>query len=392
LAVAPGVTLRLTGAELDAPLMALASGVSILGASFLLLWACDAAQADVSQALAVAVVALVAVLPEYAVDMYFTWHAGQDPAGDYAHYAIANMTGANRLLIGVAWGAVALLFWLRTRKAVTVEKPQRLELGFLGAATAYAFVIPIKGNLAWYDGLVFLTLFVWYMIVAARRSVTVCEIDGPAMLLVRMPKLKRRLAVIGLFLLASLAILACAKPFCEGLVGTGTKYDIPKFLLVQWLAPIASEAPEFTVALVFAWRGSASLAMGSLISSKVNQWTLLVGMIPGVYALSSGSLAHPLPMLDLQLQEILLTAAQSLLAVVMLASLRFSVCSALLLFTLFAGQFVIPELVAAVPPLAERFSPSAVHPFFSALYIALAAGFFLRRPRAVLEMIHGMHR
>ena len=89
---------------------------------------------------------------------------------------------------------------------------------------------------------------------------------------------------------------------------------------------------------------------------------------------------------------ILLTAAQSLLAVVMLASLRFSVCSALLLFTLFAGQFVIPELVAAVPPLAERFSPSAVHPFFSALYIALAAGFFLRRPRAVLEMIHGMHR
>ena len=52
------------------------AGVAIFGAAFLLVWACDAAQADVSQALSLAVVALIAVLPEYAVDMYFTWQAG----------------------------------------------------------------------------------------------------------------------------------------------------------------------------------------------------------------------------------------------------------------------------------------------------------------------------
>jgi len=391
-AVLPGIVVRLAGVPLDPPLAALLSGTSILGASFLLLWACDAAQADVSQALAIAVVALIAVLPEYAVDMYFTWQAGKEPAGEvhYARYAIANMTGANRLLIGVAWGAVAFLFWLRRRQAVVIEKPQRMELGFLALATAYAFVIPIKGTLAWYDGVVFLGLYAWYMILAVRRPITECEIDGPAMLLVRMPSRRRRLAVVALFLTAAVAILANAEPFCEGLVETGRILHINEFLLVQWLAPIASEAPEFTVALLFAWRGRASLAMGSLISSKVNQWTLLVGMIPGVFALSSGSLAHPMPMGRFQMDEIMLTAAQSLLAVVMLASLRFSVWNALLLFTLFMGQLVMPVIVAAIPPLAAAVPADMVHPFFSGMYFALALILFLRRPRAVSDIVRGL--
>ena len=83
-------------------LVAVCSGIAVLGASFLLLWACDAAQEDISQTLALAIVALIAVLPEYAVDMYITWQAGRHPA--YAPLAIANMTGANRLIIGVGVG------------------------------------------------------------------------------------------------------------------------------------------------------------------------------------------------------------------------------------------------------------------------------------------------
>jgi cation:H+ antiporter len=117
----PGIVLRLAGIHWPPAAMALVSGVAILGASFLLLWACDAAQADISQSLALAVVALVAVLPEYAVDMYFTWEAGKHPEGDYAHYAVANMTGANRLLIGVAWGLIVLIYWLRFGRTVRLE-------------------------------------------------------------------------------------------------------------------------------------------------------------------------------------------------------------------------------------------------------------------------------
>lgn len=140
---------------------ALLAGTSIMGASFLLLWACDAAQAEISQALALAAVALIAVLPEYSVDMYFTWQAGKNPGGAYAHYAIANMTGANRLLIGVAWGLIVAVYWFRFGRDVQLEEERRTELLFLGFATAYAFAIPLKGTLAWYDGVVFIGLYIW---------------------------------------------------------------------------------------------------------------------------------------------------------------------------------------------------------------------------------------
>lgn len=363
--------------------MALAAGMAILGASFLLLWACDAAQAEISQALALAVVALIAVLPEYSVDMYFTWQAGKFPASSYAHYAIANMTGANRLLIGVAWAAIAGISWLRFRRPVALEASRSTELVFLGAATIYALLIPIKGTLTWFDGLVFLALYVMYIALAARRACEECEVEGPAECIARLPKKQRRIATLALFLFAGGVILANASIFCEGLVDTGKLFHINEFLLVQWLAPIASEAPEFTVALVFAWRGQAGLALGSLLSAKLNQWTLLVGMIPGVFAISHGSLAHPIPMGQFQMAEILLTAAQSLLGLMLLAGLRLTWGGALLLFGLFTGQLILPEVVTAHPQFLFGLSPQQIHPIFSLLYVTSAAALFAQNPRHV---------
>lgn len=388
----PGLIVRAADLHLQPPLMAMLSGLAILGASFILLWACDAAQTEVSQALALAVVALIAVLPEYSVDMYFTWQAGKNPTGDYAHYAIANMTGANRLLIGVAWPLIAALFWFRFRRDVKLEQDRRTELFFLGLATVYAFLIPLKGSLAWYDGLVFLGIYVWYLVIAARRPSEGAEPEGPAEVLARLPRSKRRLAILSTFVFAGCVIVANAEPFCEGLIGTGKVLHISEFLLVQWLAPIASEAPEFTVALVFAWRGQAGLALGSLLSAKLNQWTLLVGTIPGVFALSHGSLAHPLPMGNGQMSELLLTAAQSLLAVVLLASLRLSIGGAILLFGLFVGQFILPVFSPIFPGLAFGLGARQIHPVFSMVYLAVAAALFLQRPRLVLNLIRGWSR
>ena len=76
---------------------------------------------DISQSLALAFLALISILPEYAVDMYFAWQAGKNP--EYMGYATANMTGANRLLIGLGWSAVVLLYWARSRKrSVTLDR------------------------------------------------------------------------------------------------------------------------------------------------------------------------------------------------------------------------------------------------------------------------------
>ena len=92
IATIPGVVLRFLGYDphhVQYPvIMALITAVAIFSASFILTWACEVMQIDIPQAVAVALVALIAVLPEYAVDMYFTWMAGQDPQGKYVHYAV----------------------------------------------------------------------------------------------------------------------------------------------------------------------------------------------------------------------------------------------------------------------------------------------------------------
>jgi len=236
----PGILLRFLHLDLSPPTLAALAGGSILGAAFLLMWACDVAQEEIPQTLALAVVALIAVLPEYAVDMYFTWQAGQNPESGYAQYAIANMTGANRLIIGVAWAAIVSLFWLRTRRSVVLEEERRTELLFLGLATLYAFVIPIKGSLAWYDGMIFVAMYAWYIYIASRRPCAECEFHGPAELIARLPRTGRRAVTVGLFAFAALVILACAGPFSENLVASGQILGVDEFLLVQWLAPISS--------------------------------------------------------------------------------------------------------------------------------------------------------
>ena len=90
---------------------------------------------------------------------------------------------------------------------------------------------------------------------------------------------------------------------------------------MQLVAPLASEAPELLIAGLFAWRLNTNAGFGALVSSKVNQWTLLVGTLPIVFAISSQSL-HGLPIDAVQRDEIWVTAAQSAFAVAVLANRR----------------------------------------------------------------------
>jgi cation:H+ antiporter len=142
---------------------------------------------------------------------------------------------------------------------------------------------------------------------------------------------------------AAVIVLLVAKSFATALVATGTQVGIDEFLLVQWLAPLASEAPEFVVVAIFAWRAAADAALGTVVSSKVNQWTLLVGMLPLVYSVAMGGISN-LPLDGRQEQEILLTAAQSVFAIALLLDRRLSLIGASLLFGLFAVQFVFPDI------------------------------------------------
>jgi cation:H+ antiporter len=367
-ATVPAIVLRLTGSHLLPPLQALAFGGAVLGAAFLLSWAAEVAQLEISQALALSILALIAVLPEYAVDLYFTWSAASRP--EYGAYAAANMTGANRLLIGVAWPFVFLLFWLKSRKSVLpLEPAHRVELSFLGLATLYAFLIPLRGTFALLDTLVLLPLFAWYAWRVSQAHVVEPELIGPAELVGRLPRGWRRAATLGMFIFAGVVIFASAEPFAESLVATGETLGLDRFLLIQWLAPLASEAPEFIVAGLLAWRGQATAAFGALISSKINQWSLLVGMIPLVYSIASGA-PSSLHLDYHQTQELWLTAAQSLYAMGIMLNLYIGRVGAAALFVLFIVQFVFPN----------------THTSISIVYLLFAAYLIVRDREHILPL------
>jgi cation:H+ antiporter len=359
-AIVPAAVLRITGVHGTPPVEALLFGASILGAAFILSWAAEVAQMDISQAAAVAILALICVLPEYAVDMYFAWRAADDP--QYAHYAAANMTGANRLLVGLGWPAVFLIFALRFRKRVLhLERSHRTEVLFLGLATAWSFLLPFKKSLSLLDTLVFVTLFGLYAWRVAKTEAEEPELVGPSRLIGALPTRLRRTVVIAMFVVSAAMILASAERFAEALVESGKHLGIDEFLLVQWLAPLASEAPEFIVALVWAFRGQVSAGLGALVSSKVNQWTLLIGTLPVAYSLNLGT-PGALPLDTRQQHELFLTASQSLFAVAVLLNLRMSWYGALLLFGLFASQLFVENIRVQV----------------SIVYLVLAAIVFVR--------------
>ena len=377
----PAIVARLTGTEPPPGITVLVYGAGVVASAVLLSWAAEAAQVDISGSLAIAILALIAVLPEYAVDLYFSFTAGGDPT--YTQFAAANMTGSNRLLIGIGWPVVAFVgFWAvrRARRrgadaepapaaddrvpAIVLPPRNRVELAFLAVATAYAFLIPLTRSIAWYDAVVLLALFGAYLWRVTREGRGEPELIGVAADIALLPQQRRRILVTGLFIAAAAIVVMAAKPFADGLVASGETLGIDQFLLVQWLAPLSSEAPELIVATIFAWRFHAAEGLGMLLSAKVNQWTLLVGSLWVAYTIGGGAGA-PLPLDDRQTEEFLLTSAQALLAFAVLADLRFGLWEAAAIFGLFILQFPFPAT-------EDRLA-------FSAVYMAVAVALLVRK-------------
>ena len=170
----------------------LLSGLSVLGASFLLAWGAETAEKDVPRAFAIAVLAVLAVAPEYAVDALYAWNAGQfagTPRGiEAGNLAIANMTGANRILIGLGWSGIALFTVFRSGSTmdpsveersgwladvVTLDRNISLEVIFLLLATIWAFMVPLNGGIDIFDMLFLVGLYVAYIAVVLSRSLMV---------------------------------------------------------------------------------------------------------------------------------------------------------------------------------------------------------------------------
>ena len=362
----PGLYIGLFSIHLEPLVNVIIFGIAIFGAAFVISWAAEAAQIDISESLAVAILALLAVLPEYAVDFVFTWKSAHDPS--QAQYAIANMTGANRLLVGLGWPVVLFLYILaKKKKKIVLNQSQRVEIFYLAMATLYSFTIPLKGSLTLIDTVILIFLFALYARRVAQMEVEEPELVGPVKIVANMGKAGRRIVTVLMFVFSGAVIFFVAEGFAMSLVAMGRDFGINEFLLVQWLAPLASESPEFIVAATWAMRGSAGSALRVLISSKVNQWTLLVGTIPLVFAISGGAV-RPFMLDSLQNHELFLTAAQSLFGLAVLVNLRLSRANGLLLFVLFTSQLIVEKIRMEV----------------AAIYILLAIVYLIKHRRCLI--------
>jgi cation:H+ antiporter len=348
------------------------SGVAVLGASFLLAWGAETAEKDVPRAFAIAVLAVLAVAPEYAVDALYAWNAGAQagtPAGtEAANLAVANMTGANRILIGLGWSGIALFAFYRMRKSgptpnvtttdtflgdyVQLDRDLALEILFLFVATVFAFFVPFNGGIDIVDTVVLVSLYLAYIAIIIRGGVEEVEeqVGVPAYFHERPQHVRIPVAIL-LFVFSGALIFTAVEPFAHGLEQLGVDYGVPKFFMIQWIAPLASESPELIVTAYLVNKARSTAAFNALISSKLNQWTLLIGTLAVVYSISLGSYGV-LPFDDKQAAEIWITAAQSLFALALLLDFRISAREAVALLVLFVSQVLVEFVIIRTVPEA----------------------------------------
>jgi cation:H+ antiporter len=353
------------------PWAALWTTPCILFASVLITWGAESAQFFVAQGFALAILALMQTLPEFAVEAVLAWHQQTD-------FLLANLTGALRLLTGLAWPMIyltAAIVYRRERggplQYIKLDPHHSVEVLALFPPLVYAGVIWWKSNLHFYDACFLVLIYVAYLAVLTRLPAQdqegVEDLGFVPRKIVQAASARRTAAILACFVIGGGLIYLTAEPFLGSIIAVATAMGIPTFIVIQWFAPIVSEFPELASTFYFARQGDkAPMAIMNIASSNINQWTLLVAMLPVVFSFSRGSISG----FDLdpeQRNELLLTIAQSLTGLMFLLNMRFSWWEALAMFILFAAQFVLP-----------MFYGSGIHHWIAYAFFAWTAIEFLR--------------
>lgn len=347
---------------------------SVLGSAMLIAWAAEAAQFLLSQGLALAILAWLQTLPEFAVEAVIAWEAGQAarnfPPGSYeAQHATAlmtaNFTGSLRLLVGLGWPmiyATAAMFYRKRKKErlgeIRLEDEHAVEIIFLLISIAYFFIVYFKGTLNWIDTVLLSVIYFVYLFflnkIPPQAEEKMEDIERIPRFILRQRRPIRNSMIIGLFIAGGLILYFVAHPFLESLKAIAVGLGISTFVFVQWVAPFLSEFPEKVSAFNWARRvTTAPIALMNMVSSNINQWTMLVAMLPIAYGIAYGS-ASTIVFDSHQKVEILLTIGQSLLGVLLLANMRFAWWEAAVLFLLWVVQFVLSGFEKPLDPGAHN--------------------------------------
>jgi len=236
--------------------------------------------------------------------------------------------------------------------AIKLHREHAVEVVGLIPPLLYFIVIVVKQSISWVDAVVLLALYVAYLLVLLRNPPHSVEEIGDAPRVsqwaYRQRGWRRQAAIGGLFAVGGYLLYVTAHPFLESMLAVAALLGVSQFVLVQWVAPFLSEFPEKVSAFFWAKRVThAPMALMNMVSSNINQWTVLAAMIPLVFGYSHYQ--HTGVWADFQFDteqrlEILLTLLQTSLGVVLLANMEFDWLDATALFVLWAVQFFVPHL------------------------------------------------
>jgi cation:H+ antiporter len=367
-----GVLVHLAGPIIPVELATLGLAVGLIGASFLLAWAADAGEAVFSGGVILALIALVAVLPEFIIEVRFAYI-------QQTELVSANLTGATRLLLAGATALPLVVAYIARRRhqaarPFQLAQTRRLELGLLLIVSIYCVQVVARGNLTLADGVILIALYLLY----ARRVQGTPE-EEPAVLgvpagLLTLPPHYLRATIAGLIATAAAVVITIANPFADALLATGTSFGLDPYFLIQSVVPLATEAPEFVIVAVLVANRRPAQGLALFLASSVSQWTLGLGALPIAYMVGGGGTSMPLA--GRELVELALTVALTLFAVAALALLRPQRVDAAIVVGVMALQFIYPTtfvrvaaafvlLVFAIDLLFDR--RRAVRPMYRAV-------------------------
>jgi cation:H+ antiporter len=320
---------------------------SVILAAILISWGAEAAQFLVSQGLAIAFIALLQVVPEFMVEATVAWRGETD-------LMLANVTGSNRLLMGVGWSLVFIVADIASRlkhgrgiQHIELRRETYIQVLMLMVSSGYFAFVLWHGRLDIIDGIFLLFFFAVFMFLLNRLPEEDAEkkedLLAMARYLATIPQRREQFyKLIGVFLIGGVTMWAMAEPFLDSMKIIAASVGITAFLFIQWIAPILSEFPETITAFYWARQIElAPMALMNLISSKVSQWTLLVAMIPAVFLAAHGQ--WEIELSAHQHEELLLSLTMMLYGGTTLLKLRFTRLNALSLFVLWLVQFVFPH-------------------------------------------------
>jgi cation:H+ antiporter len=325
---------------------------SVLASAILIAWAAEAAQFLISQGLALAILAWLQTLPEFAVEAVIAHEATKDP--QKIHLVTANFTGSLRLLTGLGWPmiyATAAIFHRKRQnqpiREIVLEDEHSIEVVGLVISILYFVWIYIKGSLDLWDSFVLIVIYGAYLYILrkipARGEEEIEELEAIPRKILSFSKPIRNAIILGLFIAGGLILYFVAHPFLESMLAVALSLGVSEFIFVQWVSPFLSEFPEKVSAFHWARQPKkAPMALMNMVSSNINQWTMLIAMIPFVYSYGLGttSAIH----FDLhQKEEILLTLAQAFVGFMLLLNMSFSWYEAAGLFVLWLAQFIQPH-------------------------------------------------